>query len=77
VAVYVYTKETTDCAGQALQSIGLLIGNKRIACAIDYDYDDRNYGSPFDIASFRFVIVMQMTTEDLVYMTFVIELSEC
>jgi hypothetical protein len=43
---------------------------------IGYDFDDRNYGSPFAIASFRFVIVMQMTTEDLVYLTFVIELPK-
>jgi hypothetical protein len=76
VAVYIYTKETIDCACQALQSIGLLIGNKRITCTIGYDYDDRNYWSPFAIASFRFVIVMQMTTEDLVYLTFAIELPE-
>jgi hypothetical protein len=49
-----------------------------MACAIDYNYDDENYGNPFAIASFRFVIVKQMTIqEDLVYLTFVIELPEC
>jgi len=29
------------------------------------------------MASFRFIILMQMTTEDLAYPTFVIELLEC
>jgi hypothetical protein len=41
------------------------------------NYDYGSYGSPFAMASFRFIVLMPMTTEDLAYPTFVIELFEC
>ena len=47
---------------------------KRCTQCLDYDYDYGSYGSPFAMASFRFITLMQMTTDDLAYPTFVIEL---